>query len=109
MKRIYIYLPESGDDYSEGARAELSDKANGNVYAFASSPCIDELWEDFQERVARHGMKVDWAGLFMAELGTTLMEKKQVPFMCLRKLNDTQWDCTERCIVGNETAQEIMR
>ena len=109
MKRIYIYFPEDGKEYSSGARAELSDKTDGSVYAEVSSPRIDELWAHFQERIARHGMKADWASAFMADLCITLMENKQVPFRCLRKLNDTQWDCTERCIVGNETAIEFMR
>lgn len=109
MKRIYIYLPDDGKEYTSGARVELSEKPNGEIYAFVSSPRIDELWEHFQRRIARHGLKADWANIFKADLTLALYDNEQVPFRCLRRLNDTQWACTERCIVGAETAQEFMR
>ena len=109
MKKIYIYFGEGGKEYSGGAKAELSDTANGNVYAFASSPYIDRLWKCLRERMARHGLKDNAVTTLMSDLAIVLLDNNKVPFKCLRRLNGTHWDCTERCIVDADVALELMR
>ena len=108
-KKIFIYFGAYGEDYGGGAVAELSCKANGKVYAFVSSPRINKVWRDFQKRISAHGIKGNSSLTLIADLALTLFTDKHVPFRCLRRLNGTKWACTERCMVGNETAQEFMR
>jgi hypothetical protein len=107
-KKIYIYFGAYGHEYCDGAVAELSCKANGKVYALVSSSSIDEVWCNFQKRIASHGIKGNSSILLISDLALTLFSDIQVPFRCLRRLNDTKWACTERCIVGDETAKELM-
>ena len=108
-KRIFICYGEHEEEYGGGATAELSNEASGMIYAVISSPSIDELWEDLQRRMAAHAIKGSPASTIMADLYLSLRSNRKIPFVCFQKLNDSEWACTERCIVGSETAKEFMR
>ena len=112
MKRIYIYFPKGhgeGEEYSQGATAELSETPSGEVFAFMSSSQIETIWCEFQKEVKSHAIKGDSAYCLWGDLILVMRKNTSLPFSCYRRINDTQWACTERCIVGNETALEIIR
>ena len=108
MKRIYIYYG-TNDEYSPGATAELAQSATNEVFAFMSSPCVDEIWREFQRRIKAHAIKEHSANTLWGDLLLSLKIYGCMPFTYYRKINDTQWACIERCIVGKETAQEAIR
>ena len=107
MKRIYIYYGTDGE-YSTGATAELAESATKEVFAFLSSSNVDEIWREFQRRTNANAIKEHSAHNLWADLMLALEINGCMPFTLYRKINDTQWACTERCIVGNETAQEVI-
>ena len=121
MKRIYIYLADDGEAYTDGAIAELADKPNGDVFAFVSSPNINKLWRAFEREVASHPMNKDAvfhpgtvegggsSTCLFGDLEMALYKNERVPFVCYHKITRAKWSCTERCVVGAETVQEAMR
>ena len=108
MKRIYIYYGTDGE-YSTGATAELAESAAKEVFAVMYSSCVDEIWCEFQRRIQAHAIKEHSAHTLWADLMLALEINGCMPFTCYRKINEAQWACTERCIVGKETAQEVIR
>ena len=111
MKRIYIYLPDDGFEYSGGARSELSETENGNVFAFVSSPCINKIWRAFNREVASHSLmkRKKSASQLLGCLEVMLLRNERVSYVCYRKISRKTWARTERCIVGIEAVHEVMR
>lgn len=108
MKRIYIYFG-AGSEYNTGAETELAERPSATVYAFVSSPRINEVWECFQQFRSAHAIKDASPQSMMSDMIGVFKRKHDVPFTCYRRINDTQYACLEQCIVGKETALEAMR
>ena len=108
MKRIYIYYG-TGGEYSTGATSELALSATGKVYAFMTSPRIDEIWREFQNIKKVRNPSINSARTLLDNLMLMPKVRLDIPFTCYCRINDRQWSCAERCNIGNETALEAMR
>ena len=109
LKRILIYYPENGDEFSRGAVAELAESKNGNAFALLESPEVERIWDEFRKRRSVHSLSMSSADTLFADLMLAVEMQSGVPFRCYRKADGTAWMLTDRKAVSGEVAEAAMR